>query len=281
MGKIIAFLFCTGMAIAQYTPPPGGTSVLTVGSTAISGGTPNGILYGDGTKLQQSAGVTRTGSGQLTFTQSALGTTYNDAIYLVNTTAAANNAQQVCPNIDLGGQGWGTTASASQAVNWVINCLPVQGAAAPTSILQFGSSVAGGAYSYMMTMTSAGVLSIPSGSQQLRVASVFAPSGFALSFYASTSLVAEVLNTAGYVVVSSLGYNFSSTSSPAGTIDTGMNRLGAGVVTFDTTTIGNSAGSWQATNGTLIGIKSTTGQRFVCATTTGLLVSSATACVGT
>ena len=40
MGKIIAFLFCAGVALAQYTPPPGSGSLVgdvggTLGATAI------------------------------------------------------------------------------------------------------------------------------------------------------------------------------------------------------------------------------------------------------
>ena len=128
---------------------------LTINGTTISGGGTNAVLYGDGTKLQNAAGVTRTGTGQFTFTQTALGTTPSDAIELVNTTAAATGAQQISPSLHWEGQGWKTTSTAaSQAVDFRMQLLPVQGTANPTFLFKFDQSVNGGAYSTMGSIES-------------------------------------------------------------------------------------------------------------------------------
>jgi len=134
---------------------------LTINSTTISGGATNAVLYGDGSVLQNASGVTRTAPGQFTFTQTGLGTSLNDAIEAVNTTAAASGAQQISPCIHQEGQGWKTTSTAaSQAVDWCTYVLPVQGTTNPTSELVFASSINGGAYSTEAYLTSAGVLGV-------------------------------------------------------------------------------------------------------------------------
>jgi hypothetical protein len=58
-------------------------------------------------------------------------------------------------------------------------------------------------------------------------------------------------------------------------VDTGIERISAGVVGLNNGTTNTGGGLQIPTQ------KSTTGQRFACFTTTGLIVSSATACVGT
>src|ERR1022692_2937538 len=53
MGKIIAFLLCAGLALAQYTPPPGGTQVLT------------GYVQGAGSLVTNNAVTCGNGSGSV------------------------------------------------------------------------------------------------------------------------------------------------------------------------------------------------------------------------
>lgn len=95
-----------------------------------------------------------------TQTQNALGTTSVPGFTQTNTTAAAAGAQQVSPAFEQIGQGWKTTATAaSQTVKFRCFVLPVQGAANPTAVWQFQSSINGSAYANVFTVDSAGAVS--------------------------------------------------------------------------------------------------------------------------
>lgn len=84
----------------------------------------------------------------------AIGDTSTDGLTLVNSTAAAAGAQQHSPRIRLRGNGWKTNATAaSQTVDYVIELVPIQGAAAPTAEIQFRRSINGGAYQSDVTFT--------------------------------------------------------------------------------------------------------------------------------
>jgi hypothetical protein len=72
--------------------------------------------------------------------------TSGDGLILADPTAATAANQRYSPRLNLQGQGWATTPVASQPVNWIIENQPIQGAANPSSILAFSSSVNGGAY---------------------------------------------------------------------------------------------------------------------------------------
>ena len=111
----------------------------------------------------QTLGASNTTILSFTATNTALGTTSTDGLVLTNTTDAAAGAQQISPRIRLRGEGWKTNATAaSQTVDWVIENLPVQGAAAPASTLLFKESLDGAAYTTYLTMGGAGVLLQPS-----------------------------------------------------------------------------------------------------------------------
>jgi hypothetical protein len=95
-------------------------------------------------------------TSQLHINKNQNSVTQNDAngILLANSTAAISGTQSISPAIVLQGNGWKTTATAaSQDVRWRMDVLPVQGAANPTSTLQFASSINGGAYSTRMNYT--------------------------------------------------------------------------------------------------------------------------------
>ena len=92
--------------------------------------------------------------------RSAIGVTSTDGLTLTNPTAAAAGAQQMPPRIRFDGFGWKTDATAaSQAVSFINELLPVQGAAAPTANLLWKYAVNGGAYATVLTLTSAGGIS--------------------------------------------------------------------------------------------------------------------------
>ena len=85
--------------------------------------------------------------GVITQITNAIGTAATPGCSLVNTTDAANGAQQYSPGLVFTGEGWKTNATAeSQPVDWMIQCRPSQGAAAPLSVLSFLSQVNGGGY---------------------------------------------------------------------------------------------------------------------------------------
>lgn len=83
--------------------------------------------------------------------------------WLANTTAATSGNQQQSPSTTYEGQGWKTNATAaSQSVKYLVDLLPIQGAAAPTGNLRWRSSVNGAAYGTQMFLSTGGLLGIPS-----------------------------------------------------------------------------------------------------------------------
>lgn len=91
----------------------------------------------------------------------AIGTTSTAILQLINSVAATVGAQQMSPAIELTGQGWKTNATAgSQAVNWRIENLPVQGTASPSTNLNFSSQVNGGGFTTRATLDSNGILTL-------------------------------------------------------------------------------------------------------------------------
>ena len=119
-------------------------------------GTPSAIVLTNATGFPFGAGITSLGALDLTYaaTKTAVDTysvtiaanTSGDGMVLKTPTAAAAASQQYSPRLHLTGQGWATTPVASQPVDWIIEAVPVQGAANPTSTLNISSSVNGGAY---------------------------------------------------------------------------------------------------------------------------------------
>lgn len=105
-------------------------------------------------------GINQTSPGaKLQINTNSLGTTQanSSGLWLQNSTAAANNAQQISPSLVLEGQGWKTNSTAaSQSVKFNFDVLPVQGTANPSGNLRIGASINAGAYSTVGTLTSGG-----------------------------------------------------------------------------------------------------------------------------
>ena len=132
---------------------------LTSGRVVIAGA--NGVLLDDAdfTFVTDTLTVTKLATGLITQTTDAVGTAQTVGTSVINTTAAAAEAQQFSPVFELEGQGWRTDATAeTQEVKWGLQTRPVQGAANPTSVLDFMSSIDGGAFAAKLTLTSASVL---------------------------------------------------------------------------------------------------------------------------
>jgi hypothetical protein len=117
---------------------------------------------GVSTSLALNLGNSDTWTAAQTLQQNSIGTTPTDALLLTNGTAAANNSQQYSPRLRLTGQGWETGTSASQEADWVMQAIPVQGAANPTSRLDFQNAING-------TYTTTGFDLFPSGGASLGI----------------------------------------------------------------------------------------------------------------
>lgn len=131
-----------------------GTVTSIIAGTGLTGGTitTSGTIAIDYT-------ATNTWTGVNTFQNNTLSTTTADEVLLFNTTAATVGAQKVSPGLNIGSNGWGTTGGTSQSVNWRFWSQPVQ-ATVPTGTLNLDFSVAGGAYSNKLNLTSAGNLTV-------------------------------------------------------------------------------------------------------------------------
>ncbi len=225
---------------------------ITVGTTTVTSGTATRLFYETaGNVVGQVSGATSDGtnvtfgSGNLlatspafttnqTTTNDAIGTTSTDGIVLINNTAAAAGAQQYSPRLRLTGQGWKTNATAaSQTTDWIIQAVPVQGAANPTVDLHFLYQVNGAGYANTI---STGRILAPGGSstsQSLPQYSAVNQTGAGMRIGAGNAgnAVALMVNSAGRfiidanasraVVSSSWGLSWGNADS-AGSVQVGL-----------------------------------------------------------
>jgi fibronectin-binding autotransporter adhesin len=138
----------TGTGTVTISP----AGALTINPTAAS--TINNTSIG-ATTASTGGFTTVAASGAITDTQS-IGATSTNGLVLTNTTAAALGAQQWSPRVHFDGRGWETGTSASQAVDMIEELQPVQGATNPSGNLTWSSSINGGAYGTLMTLTTGG-----------------------------------------------------------------------------------------------------------------------------
>lgn len=93
----------------------------------------------------------------------SLGTTAQDGIMSINSTAAGAGAQQYSPSFEQQGRGWKTDATAaSRVVGFRRTVRPVEGAANPSGILAWEANV-NGSYTDVMTLTNGGALTAANG----------------------------------------------------------------------------------------------------------------------
>ncbi len=136
-------------------------------------------------------------SSRLDITTNSLGITQTNTsgLSLVNTTPATVGVQQISPAIRWTGQGWKTNATAtSQAVEFQAYVLPVQGTANPTGVWKLQSSIDGGAYSDIFTVTSSGAV-VSAGS--LTVTGGLAANGGILAGVSGYGTSGQVLKSNG------------------------------------------------------------------------------------
>lgn len=139
------------------------------------GGTPGGVdtqvQFNDAGAFGGDAGLAYNKTTDLlTLLKTAIGATAADGHQLINTTAAAAGAQQYSPALRFTGQGWKTAATAaSQAVDFRLYNQPVQGSSAPTGNILIDSSINGGAFINIFSLTSGGAIAISSTLQATHV----------------------------------------------------------------------------------------------------------------
>lgn len=160
-----------------YSVPAGGGGVAnptaTISNNSAINGSASTAIRSDGAPGISTTGVFqfgRLGLGAaadatipLTLEMDALGTTPTSGIALTNTTAAANNAQQVSPSLIWQGRGWGTTGSSNDPVAFRAYVLPVQGTT-PTAKWMLDASINGAAFGNAVAVTSGGSVQAGVGS---------------------------------------------------------------------------------------------------------------------
>lgn len=160
----LVLLLCLGMAtpaFAQRVRVNGGSSPSfgEVTASCLETGQGCNELYDMDQNVQTTNTPTFLGAvfgSNILVNKDGIGATTTNGSALINNTAAAAGAQQWCPRLLLQGNGWKTDATAaSMLVNWRIECVPVQGAAAPTSNLIFVSNI-NGSDTGTITYTSSG-----------------------------------------------------------------------------------------------------------------------------
>lgn len=151
---------------------------ITIGTTAITGGTSGRLLTSGTTVGEQTLGTgvstwlatptlaninavvsdadlatlsANTFTGAQTVIAAINAATPTAAVSLVNSTAATSGSQKASPSLVLRGNGYGTTGSASQTVDVLLWALPVQGTA-PTATATLQSSINGAAATSLMTV---------------------------------------------------------------------------------------------------------------------------------
>ena len=96
----------------------------------------------------------------LGLTQTALTSTPTDGLTLINSTAAlVGETVQISPRLRMRGTAWDSDDSVSRTLDWTIENLPAT-ATTVVSTLRFGHSLDGAAYTFPMTLTNAGALTI-------------------------------------------------------------------------------------------------------------------------
>lgn len=106
-------------------------------------------------------GFTVAGTGLTTISRNNIQIASTDGLVLQNTQAATVGGQQYSPRLRLTGAGWKTNATAgSQVVDWIMENIPVQGTANPTTDLAWSSQINGGSYTAQMLLTSSNGLTV-------------------------------------------------------------------------------------------------------------------------
>ena len=189
--------------------------------------------------------IVPTWTGIHKFDTGNVGVTSTDVVVFENPTAAALGAQQISGRSRWRGFGWGTTGSTSQSVDFIAEVLPAQGTV-PTGNWNLSSSINGGAYTNVVSVTSAGLLTAAnsivatsnlfakggtldlSSSGNGSVAIVGAANSMTFATGGSNPLFCASATNSGITVRSDYSLGFSSTSNTTIAQDTKLSRATGG-----------------------------------------------------
>lgn len=156
-GVLRSYFTTAGMYTASVFAS-GGLDATGAAQVSVGASVATGVAIGK-------TGGANTLAGTMAHTLSAVGTAATVAHSLINATDAAAGAQQYSPVLELEGQGWKTDATAAtMETKWGLQVRPVQGAAAPTSYLDFLSSINGVAFASKASLDSSGSFAAVIGS---------------------------------------------------------------------------------------------------------------------
>jgi len=173
------------------------------------------------------------------------------ALFLSNPSAAAAGAQQYSPFAQWEGQGWSTNGGgASMSVKASLQLRPVQGAAAPTGMLDINWDINGGGVSTKVSFDSAGgvyAVTIGNGANQhtipTSVASTLAVLGIAQTFTKNQRVARVDLGAISATTVATdanLSSNFAAQLTGACTLGNPTNLVAGDVIIWD---LVNSSGT--------------------------------------
>ncbi len=231
-----ATALATGRAINGTTFD--GTAAITVTAAAgtLTGATLNATVTAS--SLTSLGTITSLAASLITVAIPAIATTTVVGVSLINSTAAALGAQQNGPALQIIGQGWSTTGSASIAAEVMHRVEPAQGTTATLVYTVYGKMGAGG-YSKMFSATNTGNFSInPSQSYSWSTRStVVSPADGQINFTNNattigagfdfgTDAILKIRTRAqtGYATLDALGYRVSGVAidtEPVGFYDAG------------------------------------------------------------
>jgi hypothetical protein len=149
-----------GITAVPGTGGGGGVTSIVAG-TGLTGGT----ITTTGTIALDTTAANNFSTAQ-TITRAPAVNISIDGLILQDTTPATVGGQQFSPDLHFIGQGWSTTATASQTVEWKVEDRPVQGAANPSGTLAFSAAINGGAFTDYLLLSTTGIGAQITGSLQ-------------------------------------------------------------------------------------------------------------------
>ncbi len=232
------------------------------------------VTFPDATDTVAELAQAQTFTALQTYQTNTINTTIAGGPQIANNSAATNVQAQDSPCLLLTGHSW--SGSASQAEDWCQKLVVFNG----ISYLQMYAREAGGSWSTRaIAIGGDGSMVIPA--TLTAQGNVIMSSGRALSL----DFLQDRANTKGYFDSSVANFNWVNENRTTGNVNMGIRAKAS--QTADLLDFLAAGGTIVLSkfdvngNLTIVPQKATTGQRFMCIDTNGLVSSSATACVGT
>lgn len=230
-------------AQGRLTAASNGTTPLT--TSFYSALATNQVVYGaSSSTITSSANLTFDGT-TLTGLHTAVGTAQTIFASIQNTTAAANNAQQFSPMLELLGKGWDSNTSSSKAVGFALQVRPIQSTGVASSVLDILWSVAASAYTSIFNIDTTGAGTFSGGVTLTGNLSFGIGAARTIGWAARAASTGQTLNIIGQQ--GGTGNNTGGNITIRGGAGSGSSANNGGNVTVD----GGAAGTGTANNGTV------------------------------